>query len=68
MKLLLVFLVFFLCSYYSNAQLLDEGSTTTTEIEIQGGVEEVLLLKIKEMCKKSQKQLLLLKIKQVVIY
>jgi len=41
MKLLLVFLVFFLCSYSSNAQLLDEGSTTTTEIEIQGGVEEV---------------------------
>jgi len=41
MKVLLVFLVFFLCSYYSNAQLLDEGSTTTTVIESQGGVEEV---------------------------
>ena len=41
MKVLLVFLVFFLCSYSSNAQLLDEGSTTTTEIESQGGVEEV---------------------------
>ena len=40
-RLLLAFLVFSLCCYYSNAQLLDEGSTTTTEIEQQGDVEEI---------------------------
>jgi len=36
MKLLLVFLVFFLCSYYSNAQMQEEGTTTTSVIEDQG--------------------------------
>ena len=43
MKVLWVSLVLFLCcfSYQSNSQLLEEGSTTTTEIESQGGVEEV---------------------------
>ena len=41
MKVLLVFLVFFLCSYYSNAQMQEEGSTTTTVIDSQGGVEEI---------------------------
>tara|TARA_Y100000593_G_scaffold84586_1_gene160275 strand:- start:181 stop:1956 length:1776 start_codon:yes stop_codon:yes gene_type:complete len=41
MKVLLVFLAFSLCCFSSNAQLLEEGSTTTTEIETQGGVEEV---------------------------
>ena len=40
-RLLLAFLVFSLCCYSSNAQLLDEGSTTTTVIESQGNVEEV---------------------------
>ena len=40
-KMLLVFLVYFLCYSLSNAQLLDEGTTTTTEVESQGGVEEV---------------------------
>jgi len=40
-RLLLAFLVYSLCCYSSNAQLLEEGSTTTTEIETQGGVEEV---------------------------
>ena len=40
MKVLWVSLVLFLCcfSYQSNSQLLEEGSTTTTEIESQGGV------------------------------
>tara|TARA_R100000805_G_C3626457_1_gene138647 strand:- start:17662 stop:19377 length:1716 start_codon:yes stop_codon:yes gene_type:complete len=33
--------VYFSYCYYSNAQLLDEGSTTTTEIEQQGDVEEI---------------------------
>ena len=41
MKLLLVFLAFFFYSCYSNAQLLEEGETVTTEIETQGNVEEV---------------------------
>tara|TARA_R100001463_G_scaffold120028_1_gene176007 strand:- start:67 stop:1671 length:1605 start_codon:yes stop_codon:yes gene_type:complete len=41
MKVLWVFLVFYLYCFSSNAQLLDEGSTTTTEIEIQGDVEEI---------------------------
>lgn len=41
MKVLLVFLVFSFYCFSSNAQLLDEGSTTITEIESQGGVEEV---------------------------
>ena len=41
MKVLLVFLVFSFFCFSSNAQLLDEGSTTTTVIESQGGVEEV---------------------------
>ena len=43
MKVLWVSLVLFLCcfSYQSNSQLLEEGSTTTTEIESQGGVEKV---------------------------
>jgi hypothetical protein len=41
MKLLLVFLVFSFYCFSSNAQLLEEGSTTTTEIDTQGGVEEV---------------------------
>lgn len=40
-KVLWVFLVYFLCCFSSNAQLLEEGTTTTTEIESQGGVEEV---------------------------
>ena len=40
-KVLLVFLVYFLCYSSSNAQLLEEGTTTTTEVESQGGVEEV---------------------------
>lgn len=40
-RLLLAFLVYFSYCYYSNAQLLDEGSTTTTEIEQQGDVEEI---------------------------
>ena len=39
--MLWVFLVYFLCCFSSNAQLLEEGTTTTTEIESQGGVEEV---------------------------
>ena len=41
MKLLLVFLVFFLCSYSSNAQMQDEGTTVTatSETEIQGDLE-----------------------------
>ena len=41
MKQLLVFLAFFFYCYSSNAQLLEEGSTTTTEIETQGNVETV---------------------------
>lgn len=41
MKRLLVFLAFFFYCYSSNAQLLEEGSTTTTEIEQQGNVETV---------------------------
>ena len=41
MKQLLVFLAFFFYCYSSNAQLLEEGSTTTTEIEQQGNVETV---------------------------
>jgi len=41
MKLLLVFLVFFLCSYYSNAQMQEEGTTTTSVIEDQGDVQEI---------------------------
>tara|TARA_B100000686_G_scaffold27460_1_gene27036 strand:- start:8814 stop:10262 length:1449 start_codon:yes stop_codon:yes gene_type:complete len=43
MKVLWLYLVFFLCCSLSlsKAQLLEEGSTTTIEIESQGGVEEV---------------------------
>ena len=41
MKVLLVFLVFSFSCFSSNAQLLDEGSTTTTVIDAQGNVEEV---------------------------
>jgi len=41
MKRLSVFLAFFFYCYSSNAQLLEEGSTTTTEIEQQGNVETV---------------------------
>jgi len=33
--------VYFSYCYYSNAQLLEEGSTTTTEIEQQGDIEEI---------------------------
>ena len=40
-QLLLAFSVFFFYSCYSNAQLLEEGETVTTEIESQGEVEEV---------------------------
>ena len=41
MKVLLASSLFFSCYSLSNAQMLDEGSTVTQEIEVQGDIREV---------------------------